>query len=275
MHLRHGRALAWASALTSALALATAWPAAAAAEQGFELHAGATFFDADAGFTSLRADRPAVGFDLDQLGIERGSGRFFASLSWYLTERWVLQLDTFGFDNDGGRPGELAVDLGGRTITTDVALDGWLEVDLYALNVGYRLHQAGGFELGAGVGVHYVDLDYGLAATLAGDPPGTEVLSTRSTDRFPAPNLYGWAGYRFNERLRVGLKAGWLDVDYDDLDGRIAFVRSSVQYDFSRRFGIGAGYWVTDFDVDRQRGNRFDSYDVRLHGPQLYLKTAF
>jgi hypothetical protein len=239
----------------------------------FEVQAGATFFSADASFASVRGGRPAIGVDLDELGIGSSGGRFFASASWHVSDRWVLQFDTFGFDNDGRRLRQVEVGVGDLVIGTEALLEGWLELDLYVLNLGYRLHRAGGFEAGAGAGVHFIDLNYGLSATLDGD--AAEMLGVGSSDRFPAPNLYGWAGYRFNDRLQMNLKSGWLSVSYGDYDGGIWFVRSALQYRLGEHVGLGAGYWLTDFDVDRQTDRRSDSYEVRLRGPFVYLKATF
>jgi hypothetical protein len=143
------------------------------------------------------------------------------------------------------------------------------------LNVGYRLIEHQGFQAGLGAGVHYVSLDYGLTAAALPEQDGRELAAVEGSDRFPAPNLYGWAGWRLTERLRGMLKAGWLGVSSGDLDGRIYFVRTSLQYHLTDRIGIGAGYWLTDFDVDRQSSTRLDEYHVRLRGPELHLSFMF
>jgi hypothetical protein len=240
-----------------------------------ELRAGATFFDADASFETVRAEVPSLGFSVDDLGIDSNGARFFASGIWRVTDRWVVQFDTFGFDNRGGRVDTLEIAVGGMTVATEVALAGSLDLDLYALNVGFRLIEHGGFEAGLGAGAHYVSLDYRATAAAPFEQGGEELASLRGSDEFPAPNPYGWASWWFTGNVRGDLKAGWLSIDSGDFDGRIYFLRTSLQYRLTDHFGIGAGYWVTDFNVDRQSSTRVDTYDVRLRGPQLYLNVAF
>jgi hypothetical protein len=263
-----------AAALLGAVAAAASGTALAADRPRFELQAGATFFAADAGFETQLVDAPAVGFDFDDLGIDGGGPRFFASGIWRLTDRWMLRFDTFGFDDRGARDGRLQIDVGGIDLEVGVTLEGALELDLYVLNLGYRLFERDGFEIGVGAGVHYVSLDYRAAATLAPELGG-EVLAARGSDDFPAPNLYGWAGWQLTDRVRGDLKAGWLAIDSGDLDGRIYFGRAVLDYGITERFGIGVGYWVTDFDVDRDSRRRVDTYDVRLVGPQIHFRVAF
>jgi hypothetical protein len=261
--------------LASCLATSADADAAASDRPQIEIRAGATFFDADASLAAVRQGVPSLGFSVDDLGIDDGGARFFASAIWRVTDRWMVQFDTFGFDSRGGRTGTLEVAIGDLLVESDVVLEGSLDLDLYALNVGYRLIDRGGFEAGVGVGFHYVSLDYGVTASTLPEQGAEELAALEGSDDFPAPNLYGWASWRFDGNLRGDLTAGWLSVETGDFDGRIYFLRASMQYGFSEYVAIGAGYWITDFDVDRETSARVDNYDVRLRGPQLYLNLAF
>jgi hypothetical protein len=254
-----------------------ATPTAAAASDlpRFEIRVGATFFDADASFETTRTSEPALAFSVDDLGIDDGGARLFASGVWRITDRWLVQVDTFGFDGRGSRAGTVEAAIGNQIVEAEVVLDGQLDLDLYVLNVGYRLIARNGIEAGVGAGVHYVKLDYGLTAATLPEHGGVEFASFRSSDEFPAPNIYAWASWRFDGSFRGDLKAGWLAVESGNFDGRIYFARASLQYGFTDYFGIGVGYWLTDFDVDRESSNRLDNYNVRLRGPQLYLNFAF
>jgi hypothetical protein len=240
----------------------------------FEVQVGATFFDADAAFETARLERPRVGFDLDDAGIDGGDPRLFVSGIWRLTDRWVLRFDTFGFDDRGAREGRVQATLGGAELDLEVEFQGSLKLDLYVLNLGYRLVARDGIEAGVGAGLHYVALDYD-AAVVAPDLGGAELLALRGSDDFPAPNVYGWAGWQFTERFRGDLKLGWLAVESGDFDGRIYFGRAVLDFGITERFGVGIGYWVTDFNVDRDSPRRVDTYDVRLSGPQVHLRVSF
>ena len=92
----------------------------------------------------------------------------------------------------------------------------------------------------------------------------------------PVPNLRLFGTYALNEKLSFSGSAGWLSFSYEDWDGDFLYVRGLVEYRFTERWGIGAGYQYTDVDVKRDRDNGdFEEYDLDLSGFQAYVSYSF
>ncbi len=242
----------------------------------FSLRAGLLSWSADGSFASWRDGRIPIYVDLDTLGIDEDDRNLFAAATWNIGDRWVLRLDAFGFHNDGGRVANRDFEYDDTVVNVGASVEGKLDIEIYMLNLGYRFIDRENWELGAGIGAHYISLDYGFRARVF-TSGGLDVALAEedSTEKFPVPNIYAWGGYRLSDRLQVIVDGGWLSANYGDYDGRIYFVRAALEYDFSDHFGIGGGYWITDFDVDRESGTKNESYNVKLPGPQIYLKARF
>jgi hypothetical protein len=263
-----------------AIALVFAWQAplvsANDSRDTFSVRAGLLAWSADGSFASWNDGKRPVYVDLDTLGIDDADRNLFAAATWNIGERWSLRFDAFGFHNDGGRVANRDFEYDDTVVNVGASVEGKLDINIYMLNLGYRFIDRERWELGAGLGAHYVSLDYGFRARVI-TSGGIELapLQEDSKEQFPVPNVYVWGGYRLSDQLLAIFDGGWLSANYGDYDGRIYFFRVALEYDFTDHFGVGGGYWKTDFDVDRETGTKNESYNVELPGPQIYLKARF
>lgn len=257
-------------------ALWTATVSAAESRERFSLQAGALFFDVDGDFSSVRDGRPNFSVSLDDVGIDTKDESFIGSLTWNMGNRWVLRFDTFGFDSSGTRTSARDFVYDDTTVTVGMQLQGGLDLEIYMLNLGYRFIDTDRWDVGAGLGAHYIRLDFGFEATLSANGDNVVVVGEAETkEQFPVPNLYAWTNYRFSDRLELTVSGGWLSAKYDNYDGELYFLRSALEFGVTDRFGIGAGYWISDFDVERERSKSTERYDVDLPGPYAYLFLKF
>ena len=229
----------------------------------FALRAGLLFFTAEGSFASVKEGGRPIYVDLDTVGINDDDRNLFASAIWNIADRWVLRLDAFGFHNDGARVADRDFQFDETVVSKGARVEGELDLEIYMMNFGYRFIDRERWELGAGLGVHYISLDYAFRAGV-GTPGGSGVTLVE-----------GGSKERLTDKLGLTLDGGYLSANYGDYEGRIYFMRGALEYDFSDHFGVGAGYWKTDFDVDRDTGKKFESYNVNLPGPQIYLKARF
>ncbi|MEZ5559775.1 MAG: hypothetical protein R3E86_14685 [Pseudomonadales bacterium] len=267
---------AYEAGLATALLMgAFLWSSEAAAQDSrerFSLTAGALSVNADAEFSSVRPGRPDLGVRLDDLGADDADKSFIGSVLWNMGDRWVLRLDTFGFNSSGANIAERDFTYDDTTVTVGMRVEGGLDIDIYMVNLGYRFIDNEQWEMGAGLGVHYIRLDFAFEATLSANGDNVVVVGEEETkEEFPVPNLYAWTEYRFNDSLALAVNGGWLSATYGDYDGELYFLRAALEFDFSDRFGVGAGYWVSDFDVERSKSSTTERYHVDLPGPYVYL----
>ena len=60
-----------------------------------------------------------------------------------------------------------------------------------------------------------------------------------------------------------------------DIDGSLATVAAKLEYQFTKRWGIGAGYSAFNIDVDIEDGNLLSNIEYTYHGVQLYGILGF
>lgn len=258
-----------------ALLAASVWASDATgadSRERFNLQAGALFFDADGDFSSVREGWPTFSVSLDDIGIDTKDESFIGSFTWNMGDRWVLRFDTFGFDSSGSRTSTRDFTYDDTTVTIGTSLEGGVDLEIYMLNIGYRIIDTDRWDVGAGLGAHYIRLDFGFEATLSANGDNVTVIGEEETkEEFPVPNLYAWTNYRVNDRLALTLSGGWLSANYDNYDGELYFLRTALELGITDRFGMGAGYWISNFDVERETSRRTERYDVDLPGPYAYL----
>jgi len=117
--------------------------------------------------------------------------------------------------------------------------------------VGYSFIKRDQVELGAGVGLHYLDWEASLkgAATIDGEPVFSPKPKKASVDGW-APNLALFGGYAFNSQWALGGRVDWISAEIGDIDGSLWRFGASVIYQPFEHVGFGAGYdWVSG-DID-------------------------
>lgn len=150
-----------------------------------------------------------------------------------------------------------------------------MDTKLLRAAVSYSFLKNDRVELGAGIGLHYLDWQVKLTGngTLNGEP----VLSASrkaSVDGWAA-NLAFFAGYAFNERWMVNGRVDWISAKIGDIDGRLWRLGADLQYQPFRNLGFGVGYDYVDANVDYESGGEKSSVDGDMYGSTLFLNLTF
>ncbi len=141
-----------------------------------QLGAGAFFSNTDysARFGSVGDGSTEV--DFDKLGMDTDKTVPFGFVRWRFTDRWRLEGNYFSTDNDGSGQTTGDIEWGGVIYNGKVKVSN--DTKLARAAVGYSFLKNDRAELGAGVGLHYLDWE----TTLSGDgrvnsgPVGGELL---------------------------------------------------------------------------------------------------
>ena len=239
------------------------------------LDAGVVWHKADGDFTSTRTGQPTTSVSLDDLGINDDDFGLWISGRFRFLNRWSVQVDHFGFRNDGSSSAEfdfnfedLIVPIGAH-VTSDVQLG------LLVVNLGYDVLQRDRSRVRLGIGTHVARLEFDIDAELSAGGVITPLGEDETDFLAPLPNLYLSGTHLLMDRLAAHLSAGWMSMSYDDYDGDLWFLRGQLDYRITPRFGIGAGYSFLSADIDRDTGSKKENYDVQLPGPFLVFSAGF
>ena len=239
--------------------------------------AGGAFFNRSNTTYELDSDS-GKGTEIDpgDLGMDEDNTVPFASLRWRFRDRWRLEANWFKTDNDGSEQISERIEWGDLDFEAGANVKIENETSILRGAIGYSFLKNERAELGAGIGIHHLNVDTELSgnATINGMP----VLSaseTSSIDGF-APNLAFFGGYAINERWLLSGRVDWISADVGDLDGKLWRVGASALYQPFKHAGFGAGYdWISvDLNEDSDDGGK-NRWDGNIHGPMLFVTLNF
>lgn len=236
---------------------------------------GAVDFDVDATIAKWTEGEDIDYVNLARLGVPESDTDLWARVSARLGERWHVGVDYFTIDVAGGRAVNFDFEFGDLVVPVGASVDASLDVDFYVLSMRYAFYRSDRVELGAGVGVHGVDLEYDMFAEARIGSALRELGEEDDDFLAPLPNAALYATYAFSPRLLGQVQTGWISLSYDDYDGELLALHAQLAYLLTRRTSLGLGYTYFDFDVERDRGTRREYYDLDLQGPRVFFSVAF
>lgn len=123
-----------------------------------------------------------------------------------------------------------------------VSIDSSIDLDIYALNLGYIFFHSERAGFGVGIGVHSADISLKIAAKGVVGDKGI-LLGEGGEDLIaPLPNLYAFGAYAFTERFLLRYDAGWLSMSHDEWEGSFVYANAFLEYWPFRYAGFGQGY---------------------------------
>lgn len=219
-----------------------------------------------------------IGDDIDfenDLGIADTGAVFIGSFKWRFTEKFHTSFEFLTIDRDSTATLNKDVSWGDLDFSAGANVKGSLGVDIYRLFIGYSFVQSKQLEVGAGIGLHFMDLE----ASLSGDAivNGVSVAAASESEEFlaPLPNIGGYISYAFSPKLITSGRIDWFSASIGDYDGSLTSVAAEIQYQAFKNIGFGAGYHYLDVDVNVKTNGWTGGANYSYHGPKLFMTYNF
>ncbi len=236
---------------------------------------GAVNFDVDATMAKWTEGERIDYINLGRLGVPESDTDLWARVSTRIGSRWQLGFDYFNIDVAGSRAVNFEFEFGDLVVPVGASVDTSLAADFYVLSMTYAFYRSDRMELGAGLGVHGVGLEYDLFAEVRAGSLVRTLGEEEDDFLAPLPNAVIYGSYAFTPKLLGQLKLGWISLSYDEYDGELLALHAQLAYLLTDRVSVGLGYTMFDFDVERNRGARRDYYDLDLQGPRVFVAMGF
>jgi hypothetical protein len=168
------------------------------------------------------------------------------------------------------------LDVGDNIITAGSKVDTMVRSNVYDFDYLYSFYKTPKWEHAASVGVYWISNKTEIQAVGAiidseGDVIEVDDFETKQNFIAPLP-LIGYSGsYELNSRVRFHVSARYLEVEINDIAGRLISLSGRGEYYFTRH--IGAGLAIDYFDLDAvAEGIVFDNQVGIEHlGARAYL----
>lgn len=225
-----------------------------------------------------------LGLDIDVedfLGLETTNSVFRAEALWRFSNnrRHRLDLSWFSFSRDGSRrllDDIIIEDENGEEITIEAGtdVDAYFDLDIYQIGYSYSYFQDDRIDMGIGLGVYVMPLEFGISAVGAVEESG----SLDFTAPLPVISLRMDIALTPKWFIRSGYEIFYLE--YDRFEGSIMKINAALEYNPWKHVGMGLGFDSFQIKV-KADGEDFPEIDMRGNikvsyiGLQLYLRLFF
>ena len=226
-----------------------------------------------------RPDAPVDELTFTDLGLSDETEVFWGDLVWQFAERWKVRLNYSSFDargqevqTKGGNWDGLDWEVGAR-LSTD------FEMELYIADLTWDFLKTENGHLGAGVGLHAVDLDLALllevGASIGGEGGFIPIDGDVTSVLAPLPNFSMSGGFMIGNKVYLHGSLGAFSLDYDKYDGSLFSARGAVEWRPWDHVGLGAAYQYVELELNIDRDSKQEYFDVEFYGPVLFLTVGF
>ena len=145
----------------------------------------------------------------------------------------------------------------------------------YILEATYSFYRSEAIDTGIGFGLHTVDLESTITARI--DVGEQELIEeSKGLDTLaPLPNALVYLHWKLAPRWSVVGRVGYFGLDYSDYSGQMTNAHIMASYKLSPRWALGAGYQFVDLDLDIEKKDYIQVYDIQFSGPMAFVKFNF
>jgi opacity protein-like surface antigen len=241
----------------------------------FQASGGAFFANADPSFRLDDGSDEGTKIKMTDLGIDDDVVVPVGSLRWRITDRWRLEGLYFGLDEKGSQVIDERIEWGDLDFAVGAQVDAKVKTDVWRALIGYSFVKNDRWELGAGLGIHWLNAEARLSGQASVDGEPVVEASEKADVSGPVPNIGFYGDYAFNERWLVQGRIDWFSANIDDYDGSLWRAGGSVVYQPFKHVNFGLGYEYLDIDVDIDKDDWDGEIDADYYGPTVFLGLTF
>jgi len=243
----------------------------------FYIEAGAFFPFKD---FKIRANGevPEEEIDFDQtFGLSDTQITYFLNFEWRWNNKWRLTAETFGISSS--EEAFLDEDLVFDDITFREGSNAKAGIDfsLYRVFVGRTISSGQKHSLGAGLGVHLMDIGAYVQGEIKSDNEDIDGEFGRSNVgvTLPLPNIGAWYHWAPNEKWAFIARVDWFGISIDQFSGGLWDIAPGVRYQFTKSFGLGLDYRAFILDAEVDGFGWKGALNMGFSGPAITLHGNF
>lgn len=220
-----------------------------------------------------------VGTEIDlesDLGLNDNATVFNGVLGYQFARRWHVEAEYFAIGRKSTAQIDREIIIDDTVYPASAEVSGRLDSDIYRLSVGWSAVANEKTRVNLSLGFHVTDF---LLRFEGEAEVGEDVFESTVESRSllaPLPTIGIYATHSFNDRISVSARGDFFSLKIDEYDGTLWNARIGANYRFHKKFGVGAGWRLTSYDVGIDgAGDLTGSIKYKFNGPFIVLEAGF
>ena len=244
----------------------------------FSVSAGIMYLEADGIFAArLPNGNQVTIIDFDRAGLKHSDTSYWLSVNWRsANSRWGAWFGTWKYDVVGSRTWQDSLELpGGNEIPVGASVTSDFSAQWYILEATFSFYRSETIDAGIGFGIHSVDLDTTITTQIQIGDQDAVAISENLDVLAPLPNILAYVSWKLAPKWVLVARMGYFTLDYDKYSGDMINAHCMVNYSISPRWVLGGGYQFVDLNLEVEKTDFNQIYDIDFAGPMAYVKFRF
>jgi len=204
----------------------------------------------------------------NDLGLSNQAYQPRFELMFRLRPRHRLRVNFFDLRRNGSTVLNSTILFGDQTFQISQPLNStinWRQMDI---TYTYSFLRGERYELGAGLALHLLETE-----AIAQVPGTAQRVDYNQAGPFATVALDGT--YLIAKRWSFNARANYMHLTVNNFSGELEDYHADVQYRWRRNFAVGAGYDYSQAQVDIRNRDPSGIVQLRINGPQLFLRVSY
>lgn len=201
----------------------------------------------------------------DDLGIDDDDSLLRIDGLYRFNPRHAIGFGYWNLDRDGKQFIDVEIDFGGDIFQTTGVIESVFDITWVQFSWRYSFLRNDRGEAGFLVGLSFYEFDIALEGLAFVNGMGPAVLARAEEDLIaPVPTIGMFINFSITPNVVVKMNASFLDLDIDDIEGKVIETNFAMEWYVARYFGLGLGFNGNDIDIRQTGDNPFTvRYDQR------------
>ena len=167
---------------------------------------------------------------------------FFFNGEWRWNKKWRLTGEYFAVNNASRVELERDIEFENITFEKGTFVRGGVEFALFRVFVGRTISSGPKHSLGAGLGVHTLNIGAFIEGEVRTDQGDKEFRAPRVNFVIPLPNIGGWYHWAPTPKWAFVARVDWFGISIDQYSGGLWNIAPGVKFQIIENLGLGVDY---------------------------------
>ncbi|MEE4293324.1 MAG: hypothetical protein V2I79_05065 [Xanthomonadales bacterium] len=196
-------------------------------------------------------------------------------MRWRFGEKWSVSGQYFKSSDSARAILDEDIEWGDYTFRAGTNAGAGIGLTVSRIFFGRTFHEAHNHEFGAGIGLHWLEIEGFIDGEAFINDESTGYRRERVSAGAPLPNIGAWYMHAFSPKWLLSARLDWLDASIDEYSGRLINTSLGINYQPFDHFGFGLAYQVFDLDVEVDETDWNGSAGLRYSGPFLSVTATW